>query len=105
MNQTEAEKLLSEQLTQFSSRSHSELARLVETHYVEAFEVRGTSGTSYQIEIQFFWDEQPGQVIRVAGTIDDGGIRAFVPLSDSVLIAPAQRLDQSNRPSGSDSSA
>jgi hypothetical protein len=35
-------------------------APLVEAQRVEAYEVRGESGTTYQIEIQFFWDHRPG---------------------------------------------
>ena len=92
MDKSEAQKILSDQLAQFSSRSHSELAPLVASQHVEACEVRGESGTTYQVEIQFFWDAQPGRAIRVAGSIDDGGIRAFVPLTVSLLIAPTERL-------------
>jgi len=55
-------------------------------------EVRGASGTAYQIEIQFFWDDKPGGTIRVAGSIDDGGIRAFVPLTDSFLVTRTESL-------------
>ena len=92
MDKSEAQKILGEQLARFSSRSHSELAPLVEAHHVEAYEVRGESGTTYQIEIQFFWDDRPGDTIRVMGGIDDGGIRAFVPLTDSLLITRPESL-------------
>jgi hypothetical protein len=86
MDKSEAQKVLSKQLARFGSRSHSELAPLVESQRVEVYEVRGESGTTYQIEMQFSWDDQPGDTIRVMGSIDDGGIRAFVPLTDSLLI-------------------
>ncbi len=92
MNKAEAKKILSEQLAQFDGRSHSEFVPLVESQRVEAYEVRSVSGTTYQIEIQFFWDDKPGDTIRVAGSIDDGGIRAFVPLTDSLLIARPESL-------------
>lgn len=85
MDKSEAQKILREQLARFS-RSYSELAPLVESQRVDAYEVRGASGATYQVEIQFFWDDQPGDTIRVAGSIDDGGIRAFVPLTDSLLV-------------------
>ena len=65
---------------------------LVESQRVEAYEVRGVSGTAYQIEIQFFWDGKPGDTIQVMGSIDDGGIRAFVPLTDSSLVARSEHL-------------
>ena len=85
MNKSEARKILSEQLARFSGRSYSEVVPLVEAQRVETYEVRGESGTRYQIEIQFFWDDRPGDTIRVMGSIDDGGFRAFVPLTDSLL--------------------
>lgn len=91
MDKSEAQKILREQLARFS-RSHSELAPLVESQRVEVYEVRGASGATYEVEIQFFWDDQPGDTIRVAGSIDDGGIRAFVPLTDSLLVARTERM-------------
>jgi hypothetical protein len=92
MDKSEAQKILSEQLARFNGRSHSELAPLVEARHIEAYEVRGASGTTYQIEMQYFWDDRPGDTIRVIGSIDDGGIRAFVPLTDSLLIPRPQNL-------------
>jgi len=83
MNKSEAQQILSEQLARFSGFSHSELALLVGAQRSEAYEVRGESGVTYQVEIQFFWDDRPGETIRVMGSIDDGGIRAFGPFSDS----------------------
>jgi hypothetical protein len=47
MNKSEAQKILNEQLARFSSRSHSELASLVEAQHVEAYKIRGASGTAY----------------------------------------------------------
>ena len=88
-NKSEAQKILSEQLARFSGCSHSELTQFVGDEHVEAYEVRSAGGTAYRIEIQFFWDDRPGETIRVAGSIDDGGLRAFVPLTDSVLRASA----------------
>jgi hypothetical protein len=37
------------------------------------------------VEIQTFWDSQPGGNVRVMGSIDDGGWRAFLPLSRSFI--------------------
>ena len=85
MDKSEAQRILSEQLARFNGRSHSELTQLVGAEHVEAYEVHAASGTAYQVEIQFFWDDQPGETIRVAGSIDDGSFRAFVPLTDSFL--------------------
>jgi hypothetical protein len=40
----------------------------------------------YQIEIQVFWDNKPNGDIRVMGAIDDGGLRACVPLCSDLLV-------------------
>ena len=87
MDKSEAQKVLSEQLARSSQRSYSELVPLVESSYVEHFEIRGASGTKYQVELQFFWDDKPGGVVRIFGSIDDGGIRAFVPLTQTILVS------------------
>jgi hypothetical protein len=86
MNKSEAQQILSQRLARFTSRSHAQLAPLVESRHVEADEIQGASGATYQIEIQFFWDDQPGGAIRIIGSIDDGGLRAFFPLTDSFLV-------------------
>jgi hypothetical protein len=87
MDKSEAQKVLSAQLARFSQRSYSELVPLVESGHVEDFEARGASDTRYQVEVQFFWDDKPRGVIRVVGSIDDGGIRAFVPLTQTFLVS------------------
>lgn len=87
MDKSEARKILREQMTRIGSRSHSELAPPLRVGHIELYKIHGESGMVYQVEIQFFWDDQPGNTIRIMGSIDDGGIRAFLPLTDSVLIA------------------
>ena len=86
MDNIEAQKVLREQLALFSGRSYFELTRLVDEERVEALTVRTKGGMMYQVEIRFFWDDQPRDTIRILGSIDDGGIRAFLPLTESLLI-------------------
>lgn len=92
MDKAEAQNILREQLTRFRGCSHSELVPFVEVQHVEAYEVQAVSGTTYQVESQFFWDDKPGDTIRVFCSIDDGGIRAFVPLTDCLLVARTESL-------------
>jgi hypothetical protein len=87
MDKSEAQKVLGEQLARFSKRSYADLVPLVESRHVEDFEARGSSGTKYQVEVQFFWDDKPRGVVRVVGSIDDGGIRAFIPLTQTFLVS------------------
>jgi hypothetical protein len=65
--------------------SYRELAALVgET---SPFEARGPSGIWYQGSIDVFWDGEPHGDVLVIGSIDDGGWRAFVPLTESFIMA------------------
>jgi hypothetical protein len=51
-------------------------------------EVAGDSGTTYQVEVQAFWDAgKPGD-LRVRVAIDDGGWRAFSPLFTDFIMTP-----------------
>ena len=92
MNKSEAQKILSEQLARFNGRSHSELTQFVGDEHVEAYEIRTGSGNAYRIEIQFFWDDQPGETIRVAGSIDDSGFRTPIPVTDSFVCEAGNAL-------------
>ena len=58
----------------------------------ETREVVVASGTRYQLEIQFFWDDKTDGNVRVLGSIDDGGIRAFLPATDSFILTPEGRF-------------
>ena len=86
MNRTEATSILRQHLDNLEALGYSALvARLGQD---EAFERTGESGVAYQLEISILWDYQPKGAIRILGSIDDGGLRAFVPLTDSRLVGP-----------------
>lgn len=54
----------------------------------DEYTVVAESGVQYQVEVQAFWDSprQPGN-LRVIIAIDDGGWRAFHPLSTDFIVA------------------
>lgn len=54
----------------------------------DALEVAGASGKAYQIEYDILWDHKPNGAIRIIGSVDDGGLRAFAPLTESRLVTP-----------------
>ena len=86
MNKQEAQSLLSECLAGYRKYSFGELqTRLSEIDTCQLF---GELGTQYQVEIQVMRDNNRQQNIRVMGAIDDGGWRAFSPLTDSFIMAP-----------------
>ena len=86
MDASEAKAILAERLARYREYPHERLAKLVGSQEVE--ERRSAAGTLYQLEFQFFWDAEPGGYVRVIGSIDDGGLRAFFPLSDDFIKAP-----------------
>jgi hypothetical protein len=51
-------------------------------------ELRGPTGVLYQVEVQIFYDDEATRTVLVIGSIDDGGLRAFIPLSDSFIVRP-----------------
>ena len=86
MNKKEAQSLLSKILTGYRKYSFAELqSRLGK---IDARQVNAESGAQYQVEVQLMWDDDRQQNIRVMGAIDDGGWRAFLPLTDSFIMAP-----------------
>jgi hypothetical protein len=54
----------------------------------EIVEVVGLSGTAYHVELQGSWDDDAHLALRVIASIDDGGLRAFLPFTDSFTIDP-----------------
>ncbi len=90
MDEKEAQKLLQQELSRLRSKSYAELTQQVGD--VIAYEAEASSGVRYQLEIQFIWDDQTHGNIRVMGAIDDGGIRAFMPLTLSFIMSPAGKF-------------
>ena len=87
MNNEEARQVLHEHLEQYRGRSYGELRDLVDTS--DDIKCVVSSGAKYQIRIQTFWDDRSHQNLRVRGTIDDGGWRAFLPLVEDFIRAPS----------------
>lgn len=91
MNRKEAKRILSQTLGQFRSRSYAELVQMINVEPVVEDRI-GPGGRKYQIEIQIFWDDKTGGDIRVMGSVDDGGLRAFIPLSVDFIKSPADEF-------------
>ena len=86
MNRDEALAILDTHLGGYRRRPHAELAAILGNQGCD--EVFAESGASYQIEVDIVWDGKPGGNLRVIGSVDDGGWRAFSPLCRSFLITP-----------------
>jgi hypothetical protein len=88
MNNAEARSVLKTELAKYRAKPYRELVTLIGN--TQTLEVLASSGATYQIEVEAMWDDpmRPNDVLRVLGSVDDGGIRAFVPLIDSFLVTP-----------------
>jgi len=83
----EAREVLGKEMAALTHLSYRELVdRLL--NKPQTFEVLGSSGTRYQIELQAMWDCHPNGILRVLGCVDDSGWRAFAPVAESLLVAP-----------------
>jgi hypothetical protein len=87
MDRAEALSIAQAELAALRRATYSELVeRLLDKQ--EDFERLGASGTRYAVELQAFWDDKPNGNLRVSAAIDDGGWRAFMPLTTDFIRAP-----------------
>ena len=86
MDSDEAKKLLTQELNSFAVRRYDELVALIKHDDVKI--LKGPSGITYQIETSVFWDSEPNGNLRIVASIDDGGWRALVPLTESLIMRP-----------------
>lgn len=87
MDKMEARTLLEQELRKYRVKTYAELAQMVDSE-PDCYEIAATSGKWYQLEVQAFWDGKLGGNVRIIGAMDDGGWRAFAPLSDSFIKTP-----------------
>lgn len=85
MDEKEARAILPEELQAWRRRPYAGLAAAVgNSWHAEVI----APGVRYQLEVIAVWDDRPGGNVRVIASIDDGGLRAFVPLGDDFIMAP-----------------
>jgi len=88
MKTAEAQQILTEELEYFKDKSYAELIDRVGENL--SYEKEAPDGCSYQLEVLILWDSEPQKAIRIVASIDDGGWRAFFPLTDSILKLPSE---------------
>lgn len=86
MDSSEAKAILLSESTKYRATSYDDLKGLLGSQ--DRYEVNGPSGIVCQLEIQAVWDDKPNDILRVIAAIDDGGIRAYMPMIEDFLIAP-----------------
>jgi len=60
----------------------------------ERSEVITVSGAAYHLEAEGFWDDDEHRDLRVIASIDDGGLRAFLPFTDAFTISPSGSITE-----------
>lgn len=89
MSDEEAKGMLEAESARLRASEYADLvSRLAEKQEV-AERVGPSGGTAYHVELQGFWDDDEHRRLRVVASIDDGGVRAFLPFTDSFTIDPA----------------
>lgn len=84
VDKVEARRIAQDRLEELRSVPFAELAEPLDGKQ-EVHEVVAASGTRYQLEAQAF---REGENLHVMVSADDGGWRAFLPVSDSFIVAP-----------------
>jgi hypothetical protein len=86
-NKTEAADQLRALVAEHSGQPHEFWARHV--GHVKRVEFTSPGGIWYQATIEPVWDDKPGGTLRVLIALDDGGVGAYHPLTESLLIESA----------------
>jgi len=84
MNEQAAQALINDWISELEKLSYKGLVSLV--GHVQTRTRVGEDGNEYQLEAQVFWDSKKGGDIHVMVSADDGGLRAFFPLTSNFVI-------------------
>jgi hypothetical protein len=87
MNGNEARAVLEAHLESYRSAPYRDLVALI-ARGPDTAEIRGASAARYQLEIVAVWDSAAGGDVHIIVSIDDGGWRAFVPVTDGFIMRP-----------------
>jgi hypothetical protein len=86
MDTKEAKQILERELKRYRERHYLDLVALIDEP--ERKEITSETGRWYQLEFLAVWDHEPNGDLGVIGSIDDGGWRAFVPLTIDFIKRP-----------------
>src|SRR5271155_3820632 len=86
VNEQIAHALIDAELRRLQELSYSDLSALIGK--VETKESVGEDDNTYQLEIQAFWDGKKGEDVHLIVAADDGGWRAFKPLTGDFIMRP-----------------
>jgi hypothetical protein len=84
MDRQEARALLMNEVNRFRAMAPAELRALMGEAQVK--EIKGASGADYTIETHVVWDDKQHTTLRVMSSIDDGGLSAWLPMTENLLV-------------------
>ena len=87
MDTVAAQKVLDKWVAKLRTEPYRELASRVGS--VTTDDVARDGERTWQLEVQVVWDDEPDGNIRVLVSIDDGGLRAFVPMTSDFVKSPS----------------
>ena len=85
-NKEEARGIASAEIERLRTLSRDKLLEYIDNPHT--WEVVDESGTTFQLEALAFWEDRKRENFRVVVSIDDGGLSAFVPMSQDFIVAP-----------------
>ncbi len=91
MKDEKLKSLLKERISELQRLPYEELCKFIDNSKNEE---HGEGDNCYQIEVESFWDDGKGisENLHVMVSIDDGGLRAFFPLTGSFIITPDGKI-------------
>jgi len=87
MSDEEAKGVLRAEFLKLQAAGYAKLAERLAGRR-ERSDVVALSGATYHVELEGFWDDKERRDLRVVASIDDGGLRAFLPFTDSFTVRP-----------------
>ena len=97
MSDEEAKGILRSEFIRLKAAGYSVLVDRL-ANKLEQTDVTGASGAAYHVELEGFWDDDEHRGLRVVASIDDGGVRAFLPFTDSFTISPTGEITAHSGP-------
>jgi hypothetical protein len=93
MSDEEAKGVLRAEFLKLQAAGYDKLAERL-AGKKERSDVISLSGATYHVELEGFWDDKEHRDLRVVASIDDGGLRAFLPFTDAFTISPSGSITE-----------
>jgi hypothetical protein len=86
MDKLEARRILDRRIAELREEPYERL-KSHWLHQPDCEQITADSGAKYQVEIEALWDDEFAGHLRLVASIDDGGWRALVPITEGFIVA------------------